>query len=222
MHVAVHWHKMQQSNLTEVWVNQVRLLGSMQSEIQGNKAASSPEVLRRRAAWEEAQVHANLMAVSDAGHQAPIDSTPKVPSAGATQSDRVQSCTAAQAAACKVAVVNHLATMYNESQDNPQDPGAPPSDIETQTIARGTHQRRNAHAERQAELLPGQGTSSAGDKGKKLAAPVAEEHVSKAPCHSPIDGFDHPNQPEDQEENGCGVGRVDIPTAKVPSAFGLH
>jgi len=63
---------------------------------------------------------------------------------------------------------------------------------------------------------------------------VAEEHISEAPCHSPIDGSDHPNQPEDhpnqpedhpnqpedQEGNGRVFGRV--PTAKVPSAFGLH
>ena len=194
----------------------------MQSEIQENKATSSPEVLTRREAWEEAQVHANLMASTDAGQRAPIDSTPKVPSAGATQSDRVQSCTAAQAAACKVAVVNHLATMYNESQDTPQDPAAPPSHIDTQIIARETDQHTNADEAWQAELVPDQGTSSAEDKGKKLAASVAEEHISEAPCHSPMDGFDHPNQPEDQEEDGRGVGRVDIPTAKVPSTFGLH
>ncbi len=234
----------------------------MQSKIQANTATSSPEVLARRAAWEEAHVHANSMAVSDAGHRAPTDATPKVPSsvpssipsaapsavpsalpsavpsavpsAGATHSDMVQSCTAAQAAACKVAVVNRLATMYNESQENPEEPAAPPSQIETQIIARETHQSRNADKPQQAEQLPGQGTSCVGDKGKKLAAPVAEEHISEAPCHSPIDGSDHPNQPEDhpnqpedhpnqpedQEGNGRVFGRV--PTAKVPSAFGLH
>ncbi len=236
----------------------------MQSKIQDNKATSSPELLARRAAWEEAQVHANAMAVSDAGHRAPIDATPKVPSsappsipsavpsaapsAGATQSDMVQSRTAAQAAACKVAVVNHLVTMYNESQENPQEPAAPPSQIETQIITRETDQSRNADKAQQAEQLPGQGTSSVGDKGKKSAASVAEEHISEAPRHSPIDGSDHPNQPEDhpiqpedhpnqpedhpnqpedhpnqsedQEGNGRVFGRV--PPAKVPSAFGLH
>ena len=248
---------------TEGWVYQLSQLGSMQSEIQDNQATSSPEVLTRRAAWEEAHVHASLMAVSDAGHRAPIDATPEVPSsapssvpsavpsalpsalpsavpsavtsavpsavpsAGTTQSDMVQSCTAAQAAACKPAVVNHLATMYNESQENPEEPAAPPSHSETQIIARETDQRRNADEAQQAEQLPGQGTSSVGDKGKKSAASVAEEHISEAPCHSPIDGSDrpnqpedHPSQPEDQEGNGRVFGRV--PTAKVPSAFGLH
>ncbi len=256
---------------------QLSQLGSMQSAINGNQATSSPELLTRRAAWEEAQVHANAMAVSDAGHHAPIDATPKVPSsapssvppavpsalpsalpsavpsavisavpsagasAGASQSNMVQSCTAAQAAACKVAVVNHLATMYNESQENREEPAAPPSHIETQIITREAHQSRNADKAQQAEQLPGQGTSSVGDKGKKLAASVAEEHISEAPRHSPIDGSDHPNQPEDhpnqpedhpnqpedhpnqpedQEGNGRVFGRV--PTTKVPSAFGLH
>ncbi len=219
--------------LTEGWVYQLSQLGSMQSDINNNKATSSPEILARRAAWEEAHVHANLMAVSDAGHRAPIDATPKVPSsapfsvpsaipsavsAGATQSNMVQSCTAAQAAACKVAVVNHLVTMYNESQENPEELAAPPSHIETQIITRETDECRGTGKSQQAEQLPGQGSSSVGDKG--LAVSVAEEHINGAPCHSPIAGSDHPNQPEDQEGNGRVFGRV--PTAKVPSAFGLH
>lgn len=194
----------------------------MQSEMNDNKAKSSPEVLARREAWEEALVNANLMAVSDAGHRAPIDSKPEVPSAGTTQSDRVQSCTAAQAAACKVAVVNHLATMYSESQENPQDPAAPPSHVETKIITRETYQGRHIYEAQQAEQLPDQGTSSAGDKGKKLAAAVAQEHISKAPCHSPIDGSYHPNQPEDQEDSARGVEPVTIPTAKVFCALRLH
>ncbi|KAA6428532.1 MAG: hypothetical protein FRX49_01408 [Trebouxia sp. A1-2] len=184
------------------------------SKIQDGKATSSPEVLTRRGAWEEAQVHANLMAASDAGHRAPIDSTPKVPSAGANHTGRVQSCTAAQAAACKVAVVNHLATMYNKSQENPQQPIAPLPHIETQIIPRETDQRRNADEAPQAELLADQGTTSAKDRGKKLAASVAEEHISSAPWHSPTDGSDHPKQLEGQEESGRGVERVTIPTAK--------
>lgn len=206
--------------LSEAWVYEWSLLGSMQSKIQDGKATSSPEVLTRRGAWEEAQVHANLMAASDAGHRAPIDSTPKVPSAGANHTGRVQSCTAAQAAACKVAVVNHLATMYNKSQENPQQPIAPLPHIETQIIPRETDQRRNADEAPQAELLADQGTTSAKDRGKKLAASVAEEHISSAPWHSPTDGSDHPKQLEGQEESGRGVERVTIPTAKV--ACGLH
>ncbi|DBA76323.1 TPA: hypothetical protein ACH3X1_010035 [Trebouxia sp. C0004] len=218
--VAAGWHKPRaHGSMVCTWCYPRRPRGYSASEIQDNKATSSPEVLTRREAWEEAQVHANLLAVSDAGYRAPIDSTPKVPSAGATQGDRVHSCTAAQAAACKVAVVNHLATMYSESQDIPEGPDAPPTYIQTHIIATETDQRTIAQEARQSDpaaagLLPGQGTSKAGDTGKKSAASVAEERISEAPCHSLIDGSDHPNQPEDQEENGLGVGHVDIPTAK--------
>ncbi|KAL0030234.1 hypothetical protein WJX77_004372 [Trebouxia sp. C0004] len=76
--VAAGWHKPRaHGSMVCTWCYPRRPRGYSASEIQDNKATSSPEVLTRREAWEEAQVHANLLAVSDAGYRAPIDSTPK-------------------------------------------------------------------------------------------------------------------------------------------------
>ncbi|KAL0048412.1 hypothetical protein WJX82_002577 [Trebouxia sp. C0006] len=76
--VAAGWRKSRAGDgMVCTWCYPRKARGNSASAINDNQATSSPELLTRRAAWEEAQVHANAMAVSDAGHHAPIDATPK-------------------------------------------------------------------------------------------------------------------------------------------------